>query len=180
MKKKKDKVFDILDIYFGNKKCHKHKKGEAIYYSLKEIQQCIVNTKVTDGFVKVYKFYKKLLFTMNTVIPNLLLGLGAGIIATIVGYFLQMINDTILLTLSNLLFVSVGFLGVLILYIVSYSAPLFLILVPYTVEQMEKRIDREIESENNDLLEKEEKHTYKALVVKKHVSRMNSRRNEGK
>lgn len=180
MSKKKEKVFDVLDIYFSNKKSHKNKKGDAIYYSLKEIRQCIVKANVDDGFVKAYKFYKKWLFTINTIIPNLLLGLGAGAIATVMGYFLQMIKDTMLLTLSNLLFVSVGFLGVLILYIVSYSAPLFSILVPYTVEQMKKRIEREIESDAITLQKVKDKRTYTVIIAKKCTSKKRVCRNAKK
>lgn len=132
---------DILEIYKNKKKSHRKDKHYIILASMQEIDFSIASAKIDDKFLKAYKFYKYMLLLTNTIIPSMVFGLGTGTITTVMGFFLNNISDAILLTFSNLLFVTVGFIGIIVLYILSCRGVLVYILLPYTVKKIEEKIN---------------------------------------
>lgn len=101
----------------------------------------IANAEIDVNFIKAYKFYKYLLLLTNTIIPSMIFGLGTGAIATVMGFFLNSIDDAILLTLSNLLFVMIGFIGIIVLYLLTCRGAVVYILLPYAVKKIEEKIN---------------------------------------
>ncbi len=132
---------DVLKVYKKNKRIYRKNKELALLASMQEIDLFIANADVDINFLKVYKFYKYLLLITNTIIPNMLFGLGTGVIATVMGFFLNNINDVFLLTFSNLLFVTIGFMGIIVLYLLSCRRVVVYILLPYTVKKLDEKID---------------------------------------
>ncbi len=156
-------MMDIYNIYKKYKKEHRKEKSLALLYAMQEIELRIKNADVDAGFMKAYKFYKALFSACSIVIPSMVFGTATGIICSVINNFVAKIKDIYLLTLSNLLFMSIGFLGVIFIYLLSWKHTLVFVLLPYTTELMEERI----KEYNNSIFAQQAKPTHKVTVKRR-------------
>lgn len=153
---------DIHDIYRKYKKEHKKEKSLALLYTMQEIEFRIKNADIDAGFMKAYKFYKALFSLFNIVLPSMIFGIATGVICSVVDNFVAQIKDIYLLTFSNLLFMSIGFFGVVFTYILTWKHTLIFVLIPYTTDLMEDRI-----KEYNKILFEQQPETVQKVKVKR-------------
>lgn len=154
---------DIFDIYKKHKKAYKKEKSLALLDAMKEIDVLIKKADINTGFIKLYKFYKILYSFCNIVVPGIAFGLATGVICSIMDSFVTNIKDIYLLTVSNLLFVSMGVVGVVLLYLISWKHTMFFILIPYATNLMEDKI----KEYNKEIINQQTKITYKVKVKRK-------------
>lgn len=154
---------DIHDICKKYKKEHKKEKSLALLYTMQEIELRINNADINADFMKAFKFYKVLISIFNIVLPSMIFGIATGVICSVVDNFVAQIKDIYLLTFSNLLFMSIGFFGVIFAYIVTWKHTLIFVLLPYTTDLMEDRI----KEYNRILFEQQAKPAQKVKVRKK-------------
>lgn len=151
---------DIQDIYKKYKKEHRKDKSLALLFVMQEIELRIKNADVDAGFMRAYKFYKALHSACNIIVPSMALGIATGIICSVIDSFVAKIKDIYLLTFSNLLFMSIGTLGAIFLYLLSWNHTLIFILIPYTTGLMEDKI-----KEYNKLLFNQQAQTTQKVKV---------------
>ena len=132
---------NIYKIYKKHKRINKKNKEMALVFSLKQIFEIIANAEVNKSFVSSYKFYKQIAFMGSTLLPNVCLGLGTGTIMLCVGLFVANIPDLWLQTISNAVLVLLGFYLLLFMYMLGSLHTYLNILVPYTVNLMEEKIN---------------------------------------
>lgn len=154
---------DIHDIYKKYKKEHRKEKSLALLYTMQEIELRINNADINANFMKAFKFYKALISLSNIVLPSMIFGIATGVICSVVDNFVAQIKDIYLLTFSNLLFMSIGFFGVIFTYIVTWKHTLIFILLPYATNLMEERI----KEYNKALFEQQTKPVQKVTVKRK-------------
>ena len=132
---------NIYRIYKKNKRANKKNKNMALLYTMQDISELISRANINNGFVDAYKFYKMIAFMGTTLLPSVCLGLGTGAIMLCVDLFVQNIPNLGLQTISNSILLLIGSFSLIMLYMLSCLHTYMNILVPYVVEQMEKRIN---------------------------------------
>lgn len=153
---------NIYKIYTKNKRENKKNKEMALIQTMQELSELINKANINKGFVGVYKFYKQVAFMGSTLLPNICLGLGTGVIMLCVGLFVDNIRNLWLQTLSNAVLISVGFYLLIFFYMVASLHTYLNILVPYVVELMEKKINEF----NAKCISDKKKHKY-AIKIKR-------------